>query len=101
MEHVSQKERVQPDVLDVELSGKNGIRVRWAGYQKCSVERLVDGVWTKIPLVQDIFIKLSCTDPLPSVTLRSLVIPASEGEQCESSSPVPEASATLPSSSKQ
>lgn len=81
-------EEVTPAVLDVTVVGRGGIRLHWAGWQQCTLERMENGEWVKLPLVQDVIIRLSVDDPTPRITLRSLVLP--ESNLCAPSSPGPD-----------
>jgi hypothetical protein len=62
--------------LDVELMGKNGVRMRWKEPHNCTIEVMdSSGEWCEIKYVQSIHISAGVDDPLPKVHIDYVVIP--------------------------
>lgn len=64
-------------IVEVELEGKNGLRVMWNGsHQKCIIEmKCNDGKWRPLSGVQEVEIRISVDEQLPIIKIDQFVIP--------------------------
>lgn len=64
-------------IVEVELEGKNGLRVMWNGSrEKCSIEmKCDDGKWRTLSGVQEVEVRISVDEPLPIIKINQFVIP--------------------------
>lgn len=64
-------------VVEVELEGKNGLRVMWKGPHSTIVEMKFgeDGEWQEIPGIQELEVIMSAKEPLPIIKINQLIIP--------------------------
>ena len=61
--------------LEVELAGKNGIRLMWNGPRQCTVEVKDGDVWRELKCVQNIKILVGIDHILPKVHIDYVVLP--------------------------
>ena len=66
---------LQPQEFDVEVAGKNGIRVRGTSLHDCVIEFKDGDAWKPLKYVQGIYIELDVNNPLPKVQVSYIVVP--------------------------
>lgn len=64
-------------IVEVELEGKNGLRVMWDGPHKATIEMKQDedGEWAPLSGVQKIEILMSVHEPLPIIKIDQIIVP--------------------------
>ena len=61
--------------LEVEIFGKNGIRLIWHDVNKCTIEVMDGGKWRELKYVQNIKIELGIDNKIPKVHIDYVVLP--------------------------
>jgi len=65
---------LQPQEFDVEVAGKNGIRVRGTSSHDCMIEFKDGDEWKPLKYVQSLTIELNVDNPLPKIKIGYIVV---------------------------